>query len=67
MAGECCNHAPALVSGGVKLQVAPFRYPEFPVELSGLGELHAAFFTERRTRGLGWRRYVGNPGTPQAG
>jgi hypothetical protein len=21
MAGECCNHAPALVSGGVKLQV----------------------------------------------
>jgi hypothetical protein len=25
--------------------------PGFPVELGGVGELHAAFFTESRTRG----------------
>jgi uncharacterized protein len=28
------------------------RYPGFPVELGGVGELHAPFSTERRTRGL---------------
>ena len=26
-------------------------YPGFPVELGGIGELHAAFLTESRTRG----------------
>jgi hypothetical protein len=26
-------------------------FPEFPVEFGGVGELHAAFFTESRTRG----------------
>jgi hypothetical protein len=35
----------------VKLQVPPLRYPGFPVELNGVGELHAAFLTESRTRG----------------
>ena len=34
-----------------ELQVPPLRYPGFPVELGGAGELHAAFFTESRTRG----------------
>jgi hypothetical protein len=32
-------------------QVAPLRYAGFPVEFSGFRELHAAFFTESRTRG----------------
>jgi hypothetical protein len=34
-----------------ELQVPPRRYPGFPVEFGGVGELHAAFFTESRTRG----------------
>jgi hypothetical protein len=29
----------------------PLRYPGFPVELSGVGERHAAFLTESRARG----------------
>jgi hypothetical protein len=37
-------------------------YPEFPVQFGGVGELHATFFTESRTRGLGWCREAGNPG-----
>jgi hypothetical protein len=38
----------------VKLQIPPLRYPGFPVELGGVGELHAAFPTESRTRGGWW-------------
>src|ERR1700728_173069 len=34
-----------------KPQVPPLRYPGFPVEVGGVGELHAAFLTESRTRG----------------
>jgi hypothetical protein len=30
-------------------------YSGFPVELSGVGELHAAFLNESRTRGCWWR------------
>jgi hypothetical protein len=41
----------ALVAGGVELQVPPLRSPAFPVQVSGVGELHPAFFTESRTRG----------------
>jgi hypothetical protein len=44
-----------------KLQVPPLRSPEFPVEVGGVGELRAAFFTESRIRGLGWCRDAGNP------
>src|ERR1700677_2630520 len=33
-----------------KPQIPPLRYPGFPVRLGGVGELHAAFLTERRTR-----------------
>ncbi len=29
--------------------------PGFPVDLGGAGEIHAAFFTESRTRRSGWR------------
>jgi hypothetical protein len=51
----------------VKLQVPPFRYPEFPVEVGGVGELHAAFFTESRTRGRIQRSVAGNSGSLQSG
>jgi hypothetical protein len=37
-------------------------YSGFPVELSGVGELHAAFLNESRTRVLVAPR-AGNPGT----
>jgi hypothetical protein len=43
-------------------QVPPLRYPGFPVEIGGVGELHAAFFTESRTRGHVQRSVAGNPG-----
>src|SRR5271169_4549731 len=34
-----------------KLQVPPLRCPGLPIELGGVGELHAAFRTESCTRG----------------
>jgi hypothetical protein len=34
----------------------------FPVDVGGVGELHAAFFTESRTRGHIQSRVAGNPG-----
>jgi hypothetical protein len=37
--------------GKGKPQVPPLRSAGFPVELRGVGELHAAFLTESRTRG----------------
>ena len=37
------------------------RVPGFPVEFGGFGELHAPFFTERRTRGLVQRCVAGKP------
>ena len=30
---------------------SPLRYPGFPVELGGVGGIHAAFLTESPTRG----------------
>ncbi len=36
--------------------------PGFPVELGGVGELHAAFLTESRTRSHGVEPRTGNPG-----
>ena len=36
--------------------------PGFPVEFAGFGELHASFFTERRTRGSLQCSVAGNPG-----
>jgi hypothetical protein len=46
-----------------KRQIPPLRHPGFPVEVSGVGELHAAFFTESPTRGHVQRCVAGNPGT----
>jgi hypothetical protein len=51
----------------VRLQIPPLRYPGFPVEVGGVGELHAAFFTESRTRGHVQRSVAGNPGTLRSG
>ena len=34
-----------------KPQIPPLRYPGFPVEVGGVGELHAAFPNESRTHG----------------
>ena len=48
-------------------QVPPLRYPEFPVEVGGVGELYAPFLTERRTRGPVQCRVAGNPGTLRSG
>src|SRR5277367_1064773 len=38
--------------------------PGFPVDLVGVGELHAAFLNESRTRRRWWRPVAGNPGRP---
>ena len=45
-----------------KPQISPLRYPGFPVEFGGVGDLHAAFLNESRTRGHVQRRAAGNPG-----
>jgi hypothetical protein len=42
------------VGGERELQIPRLRSPGFPVELVGVGEPHAAFLTERRTRSHGW-------------
>jgi hypothetical protein len=49
--------------GSVELQIPPLRYPGFPVDLGGVGAIHAPFFTEGRTRGLVQCSVAGNPGT----
>jgi hypothetical protein len=41
----------AVAFGKGALQVPPLRYPGFPVELGGVGNLHVAFLEESRTRG----------------
>jgi hypothetical protein len=51
----------------VKLQVPPLRSPGFPVQLSGVGGLRAAFPTESRIRDLVRYCDVGNPGPLQSG
>src|ERR1700684_2823828 len=38
--------------------------PGFPVDIVGVGKLHAAFLNESRTRGRWWRPVAGNPGRP---
>jgi hypothetical protein len=38
--------------------------PRFPVDLTGVGELHAAFLDESRTRGRWWDPETGNLGRP---
>jgi hypothetical protein len=41
----------AVRTGKKPPQIPPLRYPGFPVEVGGVGELHAAFLNESRTRG----------------
>jgi hypothetical protein len=43
-------------------QVPRLRSPGFPVEIGGVGELHAPFLGERRTRNRVQRSVAGNPG-----
>jgi len=52
---EQTNRAP-------RIACAPGSSPGFPVELVGVGELHAAFLTESRTRSRGMAPLTGNPG-----
>jgi hypothetical protein len=50
--------------GPLTPQISPLRSPPgFPVENSGVDDLHAALFKESRTRGPREQREVGNPGT----
>ena len=51
----------------VEQQVPPLRYPGFPVEVGGVGELNAALLTESRTRVRWWCRVAGNPGALRSG
>jgi hypothetical protein len=37
-------------------QISPLRSPGFPVKTRGFDDLHAALFTESRTRGRRWQR-----------
>jgi hypothetical protein len=51
--------------GQIALTAGPsttLRSPGFPVELGGVGELHAAFRNESSTRGCVRRCVAGNPG-----
>ena len=48
-------------------QVPPLRSPGFPVELGGVGALHAPFFMEGRRRGFVQCSVAGNPGTLRSG
>jgi hypothetical protein len=47
----------------IHTEISPLRSPGFPVETRGFDDLHAALFTESRTRGRCQQREVGNPGT----
>jgi hypothetical protein len=38
------------VTADKKPQISPLRYPGFPVEVGGAGELHAAFLNESRIK-----------------
>jgi hypothetical protein len=37
------GHETGFVAGQAEQQIPPLRYPGFPVEMGGVGELHAAF------------------------
>src|ERR1700689_3921653 len=51
MAQPCWSQRSLRENREEKPQVPPLRYPGSSVEVGGVGELHAAFFTESRTRG----------------
>src|ERR1700688_1297998 len=48
----------------VKCKSVRWASPGFPVDLVGVGELHAAFLDESRTHGRWWGPVAGNPGRP---
>src|SRR5271156_1704181 len=50
----CTSGAPSSLAKGGALQVPRLRSPGFPVKLVGVGEPHAAFPTESRTRSHEW-------------
>jgi hypothetical protein len=55
-----------IVAGSEKaIEAHRFRptYSGFPVEVGGIGELHAAFLNESRTRGCVWCCVTGSPDT----
>jgi hypothetical protein len=54
---------PVLVFLVLTLTIGLGFSPGFPVELGGFGELHAPFFTEKRTRGSLQCIVAGNPGS----
>jgi hypothetical protein len=62
LAAKQCESPRVPFSHQRKLQVPRLRSPGFPVEHGGVGELHAPFFTERRTRGSVQCNVAGNPG-----
>jgi hypothetical protein len=43
-AGESGALPKGLPGKGVHTEISPLRYPGFPLEVGGVGELHAAFF-----------------------
>src|SRR5271155_784449 len=51
----------------IHTEISPLRSPGFPVETRGFDGLHAALFTESRTRGRRQQREVGNPGRDDKG
>jgi hypothetical protein len=51
------------LAGRTKQQVPPLRSPRFPVDIVGVGKIHAAFFKENRIRCPLRFRVAGNPGT----
>ena len=55
------RYRPWLRSGDGKPQISPLRSPGFPVKARGFDGLHAALFTESRTRSRCRQREVGNP------
>jgi hypothetical protein len=61
-----CVSCPRVTKGLFRLeaepQISPLRCPGFPVEFGGVGDLHAAFLNESRTRGHVQRCVAGNPG-----
>ena len=54
---------PTHLGGEGRVNCRSLGFPGFPVEVGGVGELHAPFLTERRKRGLVLCRVAGNPGS----
>jgi hypothetical protein len=55
------------LGAGAHSRSARLYYPGFPVGIGGVGELHAAFLIESRTRGSVQCSAAGNPGPLRSG